>query len=627
MRLNDMAAEAPTTLGSVTQARSLARGMMLGADGLFPMVQDPAQRLRLEQRVLTLIMDGLRTTLITAVVGPALVAWLILPTVGSAAALAPALLLYALTVERLFCIRRVARARARDDNQPRRWLNAVTWRTALSSAIVAGWGYPVIVSGNDTLLFVILALATLVAASSVTQFCCWPPAMWASFTPMLLGLSAQVLLFGSGERLFGAFFLALLWLTLGMAGLRFARTLHNDMTTRLLNEQLMRELDQRRAQAEAANAAKSRFFAAASHDLRQPLQALSLYHGVLEGSARDAPTLGRMGECMASLDRLLEVVMDLSRLDAGQITPTPRPFAVQPLLERLAGMYHGVARQKGLALRVHPTAAWARSDLALLERALSNLVANSIRYTERGGVLLGARPHGDAWRLCVVDTGIGIPGHAHEAVFEEFVQLDNAARDPTKGSGLGLATVRRVATLLGHRVSLKSRAGRGSVFALDVPRTDPLPRSLPASAPAANPPRSLHGRVLVVDDNPNVRDALVQLMRKWGLHVDAAADADEASHAMVRQTYDAVVSDWRLPGERDGLAVLHEARQRLPGLRLALLVTGEDLQQLHQAGSTFHVLRKPVKPLRLRALLAARLGLSPAAAPACAVEVGRESDP
>ncbi len=596
----------------------MRRWLMLAPESLFPGIQDPAQRLQLEQRLLTLLMQGLRTTLITALVGPALVVWMILPTVGVAAAVAPALLLYLLTAERVVFIRRVAVARAQDDSRPRRWLRAVSWRTALSSGIVAAWGYPVIVSGNGTLEFAILSLATLVAASSVTQFCCWPPAMWASFTPMLLGLSAQVLLFGGDERLFGGIFTALLWLTLGMAGLRFARTLHNDMATRLQNEQLMRELDQRRAQAEAANEAKSRFFAAASHDLRQPLQAMSLYHGVLKGADGEAPTLQRMGECMASLDRLLEVVMDLSRLDAGQIVPKPRAFALQPLLERLAGMYEGLARQKGLQLRVHPTSAWVRSDLALLERALSNLLANAIRYTVRGGVLLGVRPRSDAWRLCVVDTGIGIPQRAHEAVFEEFVQLDNAARDPTRGAGLGLATVRRVAALLEHPVSLSSRVGRGSIFALDVPRAESLTQGAPDLTQAMVPDRSLRGQVLVVDDNPDVRDALVLLMRKWGLHADAAQDADEASRAITQRSYDAVVSDWRLPGERDGLAVLREARERLPRLRLALLVTGEDIELLHQAGTTFDVLRKPVRPLRLRALMATRLGLPPLVAPACA---------
>lgn len=585
--------------------------MMLEAERLFPKVHDPAQRLLLEQRVLDLVMAGLRTTLITAAVGPALVVWLIMPSVGPMAAMVPALLLYALTVERLFFIRRAARAQADGDSRPRPWLHAVTWRTGLSSAIVAGWGYPVVISGNASLVFVILALATIVAASSVTQFCCWPPAMWASFTPMLLGLSAQVLLLGGDERLFAALFTALLWFTLGMAGLRFARTLHNDMSTRLLNEQLMRELDERRAQAEAANAAKSRFFAAASHDLRQPLQAMSLYHGVLEGSARDAPTLARMGECMASLDRLLEVVMDLSRLDAGQITPAPSAFAVQPLLERLAGMYEGMARQKGLRLRIHPTTAWARSDVALLERALSNLLANAIRYTARGGVVLGVRPRGNAWRLCIVDTGIGIAPEAHDAVFEEFVQLDNAARDPTQGTGLGLATVRRVADLLGHRITLNSRVGRGCVFALDLPRADPPPDGMPYPQQAAPSARPFCGRVLVVEDNPSVRDGLVLLMRMWGLHADAAHDAGQASRSMAQHAYDAVISDWRLPGERDGLAVLREARQRLPDLRLALLVTGEDIQHLHQAGSAFQVLRKPVRPLRLRALLAARLGVAP----------------
>lgn len=592
--------------------RPLTQRLLLTADAVFGSLLGTAQRLRLEQRTLTLLLAGVRTTLITAAIGPALIAWLTWSEIGWLAALGPALLLYALSVERLFFLRRVAQARAKDDTRPSRWLAAVTWRTGLSACIVAAWGYPVVTAGNDTLVFVILALATIVSASSVTQFCCWPPAMWASFTPILLGLGLQLLLFGSGPRGFGVVFTLLLWATLGMAGLRFARTLHSDMATRLRNEALMRELEDRRAQAEAANAAKSRFFAAASHDLRQPLQAMSLYLGVLQSGRCDADTLARMGDCMSALERLLAVVMDLSRLDAGQITPALRPFAVQPLLERLAGMYEASARQKRLQLRVHPTAAWALSDPTLLERALSNLLSNAIRYTERGGVLLAARPaqqpDGPCWRVCVFDTGIGIPPDAHEAIFEEFVQLNNPEREPSQGSGLGLATVRRVADLLEHRLTVQSRVGFGSVFALDLPRAQPapdLPRN-PVPSQEDRPP-AVSGRLLVVEDNAAVRDALALLLSGWGLEVRAVRDADEASVALAGEAFDVVISDWRLPGGRDGLAVLHEALTRQPALKLCLLMTGEDAQHLHEAGNTFPILRKPVRPLRLRALLAGRL--------------------
>ena len=586
----------------------LGRRMMLSADAMFPQVSEAGTRLQLEGRALTLLLEGVRTTLITAMIGPALIAWLTLSDIGWVYALAPAVVLYGLSLERFAFLRRAERARTRGATHPRQWLRAITWRTGLSACVVASWGYPVVTVGGDTLVFVILALATIVSASSVTQFCCWPPAMWASFTPILLGLGAQLLLFGQGHELFGAVFSVLLWLTLGMAGLRFARTLHNDMATRLRNESLVRELEDKRAQAEAANAAKSRFFAAASHDLRQPLQAMSLYLSVLQAGRQDADTLARMGECMDALDRMLAVVMDLSRLDAGQVLATPQPMAVQPLLDSLAGMFEGAARLKGLQLRVHRTTAWVSSDPALLERALSNLLANAIRYTARGGVLLGVRRRGVHLVVCVFDTGQGIPDDASETIFEEFVQLDNPERDPTRGVGLGLSTVRRVAALLGHRVVLRSRLWRGSLFALEVPRAEPEPGARPASTRPAPISAPLRGRVLVVEDNAPVRDALLRLLDSWGLQAEAARTAEEASTLIAEMAFDVVLSDWRLPGARDGLSVLREAHERLPGLRLGLLVTGEDVQHLHQAGQTFPVLRKPVRPLRLRALLASRLG-------------------
>lgn len=599
-------------MGSETVERAvvpkppLSQRLMLTADSMFAQVADPGQRQQLELRALSLLVAGMRTTLITAMIGPALIAWLSAPYIGLLNALAPAAVLYCISVERFIIVRRAGRELLKKTVNTRRWLRAFTWRTGLSALVVASWGYPIVETGNNTLIFMILALATIVSASSMAQFCCWPPAMWASFTPILLGLGLQLFVFGGGDQLFGAVFACLLWITLVMAGLRFARTLHNDMTTRLLNETLMRELDEKRSQAEAANEAKSRFFAAASHDLRQPLQAMGLYLSVLEGGRTDPITLARLNECMTSLDSLLEVVMDLSRLESGQITPHPRAFALQPLLSRLVWMYEGSARQKGLQLRVHPTSAWALSDATLLERVLSNLIANAIRYTARGGVLLAVRPCAGGVRVCVIDTGIGIPEHAHQSIFEEFVQLNNPERDPTRGSGLGLSTVRRVTALLGHSLSLRSVVGRGTTFAVALPRAEPeLDAPLPlASAPA---PAQLSGNVLLVEDNAAVRDALMSLLAKWGLSATAVRTGEEASAAMVSSGFDVVLSDWRLPGEQDGLAVLREARARLPHLRLGLLITGEDMQTLSNAGKEFQVLRKPLRPLRLRALLQAHL--------------------
>lgn len=447
------------------------------------------------------------------------------------------------------------------------------------------------------------------AAGSIGAHAHHPRVMWLFLPTLIAPFALRALLEPDGNsRFLGAGMLLLLAYLL-YYGRQHARTLQRMIALRHENSALVEELQSQAAALRGANAAKSRFFAAASHDLRQPLQAMNLYLSVLQGErgAGGAATLARLDECLAALDRLLGVVLDLSRLDSGQITPRAQSFALQPLLDRVAGLYEAAARHKGLQLRVHPTAAWAHSDPVLLERVLANLLTNAIRYTEHGGVLLGVRRSAEGLRLIVADTGIGIPAEAHESIFEEFVQLDNPARDPDKGYGLGLPTVRRIAHLLGHVVALRSRPGRGTVFELQLPGAAAGSEAEPE--PAVLAPARLRGRVLIVEDNVLVRDALVQMLEDWGLEVRAASDGDRAFAELTgaNGAFDVVLSDWRLPGSRDGLAVLREARARQHGLKLAAILTGEDDQPLRAAGEEYPVLRKPLRPLRLRALLERQL--------------------
>lgn len=585
------------------------RTLIASSADMFPDVTDSAQRLRLMRQALDLLVAGMRTSLAVTTVQLGLVVWLLWPYIGVAATVGPALLLLAANIERVHYLRRMTAARAKADDRPQHWARGVVRRAALSGLLVVMWTYFVILWGDETVIFYILSLATILSAGAMTQFCIWPPAMWAHLAIVPPGIALQLAWLGGMPRMVGAAFFLLLALALSAAGVRFARALHSDMSTRLHNQVLARALDERRQQAEAANAAKSRFFAAASHDLRQPLQAMHLHLELLEHDRHDDAAMAGLGECMAALDRVLAAVLDLSRLDSGDLVSHPRAFAVQPILQSLSDTYQGSARQKGLSLRVHPTACWAYSDPLLLERALSNMVVNAIRYTERGGVLLAARPRGKQLSLEVIETGIGIEPEDQQFVFEEFVQLGNPQRDPEKGSGLGLATVRRIADRLGHQISLRSRVGRGSRFAIMVPHALAARGPLAPAASVAAEQAPMQGRVLLVEDAVLVRDALAKLLRGWGLSVHAVSDAAQALDAMASKPFDAVLSDWRLPGAPDGLAVLEAAATRLPELKLAVLITGEDMQQLQAVDCPFPVLRKPVRPLRLRMLLASRLGL------------------
>jgi two-component system, sensor histidine kinase len=482
-------------------------------------------------------------------------------------------------------------------------------RTLVDATLLAAyWGASSVVLFDPTHVQVMFAWALVLggtAAGSIGAHAHHPRVSWC-FLPLLIGpFALRALIEPSAEsRFLGAGMLLLLGYLL-YYGRQHARTLRHMIELRHENSELVQELRAQTLALHQANAAKTRFFAAASHDLRQPLQAIGLYLSVVASGPSNPHAVNSMGQCLEALDRLLESVMDISRLDAGKVTPAPEPVGLGDLMERMVRMYDMAAKQKGLRLRIRPSQAWTLVDPVLLERMMSNLLSNAIRYTEQGGVLLAVRPKGDAWSLQIIDTGIGIPEASRDIIFEEFVQLHNPERDPALGNGLGLPTVRRIASLIGTPVQVRSRPGRGSVFAITVPRMEarsPVQQITPSPLGAG-----LRGKILVVEDNAAVRDALVLLLGNWGLTVRSATSAIAAIECLRSERFDAVLCDWRLPGEPDGLAVLRQARLLQPALRLAVLITGEDEQRLQDARDEFAVLRKPVRPLRLRALLSSHL--------------------
>ena len=397
-------------------------------------------------------------------------------------------------------------------------------------------------------------------------------------------------------------------------GYAHARTITRMIQLRHENAALVEQLGEQTRQLTLANDAKARFFAAASHDLRQPLQALGYYSDLLNPNAQDANQVQRIRECVDSLDGLLEGVMTISRLDAGKVQSHLEAVDLSTLLQRLVTLYGGIASAKGLSLRARLSTragsgnapdgrVWVRTDPLLLERVLGNLLSNALRYTVQGGVLLAARPWGGSVRLQVIDTGIGIPADQQDSIFEEFVQLNNPQRDDTQGVGLGLATVQRLCKLLDHPLALRSQPGRGSAFSLVLPGTAPAaPMPLPAVAGA-----QLQGRVLLVEDNDLVRESLQQTLQGWGLQVQAFAGAPAALQALASQRYDVVLSDWRLPGSVNGLDLLAQCGPLQASKCLCVLMTGEPVASLGTMPPGVTLLQKPVRPIRLRALLTAHL--------------------
>jgi signal transduction histidine kinase len=364
-------------------------------------------------------------------------------------------------------------------------------------------------------------------------------------------------------------------------------------------------LQEARGDAEAANIAKTKFLAAASHDLRQPMQALSMYASVLEQRLPDAGTqrvVHGIKLSVTNLEQMFDSLLDISKIESGVIKPNIVAFPLQPLIEQVVEAEGPIAAHKGLELRVVPTSASVKSDPALLERMLRNLVTNAIRYTHRGRILLGCRRAGTGrLRLEVVDSGIGIALEEQQRIFDEYYQLDG---NSAQGLGLGLPIVKSLGELLGHKVAVRSAPGRGSVFSIELERT---PEAAAAGVASLSPIASL-GRlkVVLVDDDVEIRDSMRLLLESWGCRPLAAAtlaEAEDRLHAE-RLTPDALIVDYRLAGAMTGLQAIERLRAAFGRELPALLITGTANPSFPQSGAGgIPFAMKPVAPGKLRAFL------------------------
>lgn len=369
--------------------------------------------------------------------------------------------------------------------------------------------------------------------------------------------------------------------------------------------------------AERANSAKSRFLAAASHDLRQPMHALSLLVSAAQREtdpAAQSVIIRRIETGTSALSDLLNSLLDISRLDGGGVQVRQEDFALDGLMHRLQDTYQGLAEEKGLELVIRPTKACTHSDPALLERIVGNLLSNAIRYTPSGGaVYVAVRPRGQEWVIQVRDNGPGIPLQDQQTIFQEFVQLSNPQRDRSLGLGLGLAIVQRLVQLLDHRVEVRSRPGRGATFGLCIPRISLNETSAAIDQGKASDPLELHGlRILVIEDDELVRQSFAGLLGMWGAHVDVFEQAEAAlAHLQTRHsTPQLVITDHRLGGTLNGLELSH-AIARQQGVPVpTLLITGDTEDEVLQRLAEPHiqVLYKPVKPNVLIANITRLLG-------------------
>jgi two-component system, sensor histidine kinase len=387
-----------------------------------------------------------------------------------------------------------------------------------------------------------------------------------------------------------------------------------------LNLRLKRELESRREielalkqakeVADRANETKTRFLAAASHDLRQPLSSALLFLESISEAALtglDLDYLHKARVALASLSNLLDTLLDVARLDSGGIEPQYADFPVSAVLDRIVPEFASVARSAGLELDFVSSSAWVRSDVHLLETVLRNLISNAIRYTPRGRVLVGCRRRPDGLLISVHDTGIGIEGEHLEAIFTAYYQVRAGGRARTTGIGLGLSIVERISTLLSLSREVRSIPGRGSLFAVLVPYGRPRGRTRSRVMVATGAARIPSLAIAVIDDDPGVRLGLAATLAKWGHRPIAAATATEAVVQFIGADLspDFIISDYHLAGAVKGDAAIEEVRREFDRAPPAAIMTSDPDPRLHATAGDkgFTLLAKPLNLVELRALL------------------------
>ncbi len=378
---------------------------------------------------------------------------------------------------------------------------------------------------------------------------------------------------------------------------------------RLHLEQLVQERTREKEKAVDANQAKTRFFAAASHDLRQPLHALNWFLDVLRQRVQETENREILAQAQQSVDAmqtLFNALLDMSKLEAGVMTADIKSVALNDLCQHLYVEFVPLVAQKNLTLQMNVETVSVQSDPLLLERILRNLLSNAYKYTEQGQIQLHAHSQDGVVQLTVEDTGIGIPAAQQVEVFREFHQLHNPERDRAKGLGLGLSIVQRLAALLQHPLTLHSEEERGTRFVLTLPASAAPPETS-LSLPATPSLHTHNGKMLLIDDEVLIRDAMGTLLRDWGHEVITAESESEAIHHLQKTSFlpDIIIADYRLRDNLTGVEAIQNVQQYCQQEIPAILITGDTLPENLQAAklSGHQLLFKPVKPAQLRKLL------------------------
>lgn len=519
---------------------------------------------------------------------------------------------------------RAWRRRQPEDTTLDRWANAYTLYMVVTGSL---WGSTIFLFAHpDEPATVALTLCCLygVSGGSVPANAYNPPGLYALVGFMFAPVVVRLLATGQFEYILLGVASGLFALTMFAFCRVQARTIDDGFRIRFENRALLDALTVQKAQAEdarhkaeLASLAKSQFLAAASHDLRQPLYALALFSASLDElklNADSRAVVNNIQDSIGAMESLFDGLLDLSKLEAGVVQPRLGPTSVDAMFDRLSQYFHPIALDRKLDLRFRSNGEWVVSDSALLEQVLANLVSNALRCTVSGGVLVAARARSSQIRFEVWDTGAGIAQKDLERIFEEFVQLGNPERDRRKGLGLGLSIARRSGALIGAEISVTSRQGRGSRFTFSQPVSPPAGPQTASMGAMANIDtlkiqlaRPLDLPVLIIDDDRDVRAALSDLLRRWGVRFDAVADGEAALALLAEGThYGLVLADYRLTNGYNGLDLIAAITARHPEpLPACMLITGDFSPTLMSDAKArgIPVIQKPLRPAQLRTLL------------------------
>lgn len=495
-------------------------------------------------------------------------------------------------------------------DNPNRWRVLLFCSTLISGVIGASAPivfFPLLEPIEQMLLTMIICCWVTGAMASIGAY----PALYASYVCVFMGevILAWLMTMDAHAQLLAVLFVFYGLIIIGFAR-SFAREVASGVAIRFENQALVAELDAARRVAEEANDGKSRFLAAASHDLRQPLHTLTMLSGLLNRYAR----AGKVGEIARHIDRsvgaldvLFSSILDLSRLEVGALKPELSPVPLRPMIAHLEAEYGARAQAKGLQFNARSDDLTIVTDPVLLERMLRNLMDNAIKYCSRGGVALTCEGRADAVAICVTDTGSGIRPEEREAIFGEFFRAHDA-RHSNEGLGLGLAIVKRLSVLLGYEIELQSEVGAGSSFTLVIPGSSAVAasrdivRETPKTAEI-----SLDGMAIVyIDDDIHIHDVMRLLLSEWGCQVVTASTLDEARARMRERGMrpDAILTDYALADHVTGIEVIEALRRDYGGLPAAI-ITGESRPEVREKlrQLEYPVLFKPAQTDELRRLL------------------------